>query len=207
VKGRFCCWLVAACLAGPPVLSAEDGWWRRYDDVEFDDEQSFDGDSFHLRVKSGQRRFDWVIRLYGVDCPETDDRFADRNAEQARHFGVAEKAVERWGKKAARWTRDALRKAREIRLHVGQPKEKTRQTGRQEQRYYGVVELIDGDGKSSFLHEELLSEGLARAFGMPAPWPPRDAERDRKKAREGFRRDLDRLERAAKREGKGIWGD
>lgn len=190
------------------VAAADDGWWRTYEGVEFDDGQSFDGDSFHVKLKSGARSYDWVIRLYGVDCPESDDRFAKRNAEQAEHFGLEPGEVPDRGKKAARQTRDWLRRAKEIRLHVRRSgKEKTRRSGGQEQRYYGVIELVDGGGESVILHELLLEAGLARAFGMAAPWPPKDAERlGEEKGEERFVRDLERLERKARQERIGIWG-
>lgn len=208
VKGGACGLLAAALMAVTFPAAADEGWWRCYGEVEFDDEQTFDGDSFHLKVKSGSRAYDWVIRLYGVDCPETDDRFAERNAEQAKHFGIGEKEVETWGKKAARQVRDWLRRAKEIRLHVRRSgKEKTKRSRGQEQRYYGVVELIDRDGESAVLHELLLEAGLARAYGMAAPWPPKDAERlGEQKAEERFVRDLERLEHKAKKDEKGIWG-
>jgi len=195
-------WLAVAL---PGVADAKG--WRTYKDVEFDNQQGFDGDSFHLKVPSGEKIFDWVIRLYGVDCPETDNRFPERNAEQAKHFGIDVEDVPGWGKKAARRTRDLLRGAKEIRLHVRDPKEKTRKAKGREQRYYGIVEMIDKDGKSTFLHEELLKEGLARAFGMAAPWPPKDAGRHgEEKTEERFERELKRLEHKAKQDKKGIWG-
>ncbi len=203
------CWLPAAALMAAVLpAAAADGWWRSYGEVEFDAEQGFDGDSFHLKVKSGSRAYDWVIRLYGVDCPETDDRFPERNAEQAEHFGIGEGDIETWGKKAARQARDWLRKAKEVRLHVRRSgKEKTRRSGGQDQRYYGIIELIDKDGNSTFLHEELLKEGLARAFGVAAPWPPKDAERlDEERVEKRFERDLKRFEHKAKQDKKGIWG-
>lgn len=199
-------WLAAAALMALAIPAAAADWWRSYGEVEFDDEQTYDGDSFHLKVPVGKRTY--VIRLYGVDCLETDDRFADRNAEQAKHFGIEEKDVEAWGKKAARQARDWLRKAKEIRLHVRRSgKEKTRRSGRQEQRYYGIVELIGRDGESVVLHELLLEAGLARAYGMAAPWPPKDAGRHgEEKTEERFERELKRLEHKAKRDKKGIWG-
>ena len=190
-----------------PGGAADDNWWRTYGDVEFDEKQSFDGDSFHLKVKSGSREFDWVIRLYGVDCPETDKRFPDRNSGQAEEFGIEPADVPAWGKKAARKTRDLMRGAREIRLHVRrESKEKVRKAAGQAQRYYGIIELIDRDGNSTFLHEELLKEGLARAYGKDAPWPPKDLERHgEEKTKERLMRELKQLERKAKRDGKGIW--
>ena len=199
--------LVMSLLAMVPGGADDADWWRTYEKVEFDEEQNFDGDSFHLKVPSGNREFDWVIRLYGMDCPETDARFPKRNAEQAEHFGIDPKEVPAWGKKATRRTRDLMRGAKEIRLHVRRAgKEKVRKAAGQDQRYYGIIELIDKDGNSTFLHEELLKEGLARAFGKDAPWPPKDLQRHGEaKVRERFTRDLERLEHKAKQAGKGIW--
>lgn len=206
MKRGVCGLIVVALMAWAVPATAGENWWRTYGEVEFDDEQTFDGDSFHLKVPVGNRTY--VIRLYGVDCPETDDRFADRNAEQAKHFGIGEEEVEAWGKKAARQARDWMRKAKEIRLHVRRSgKEKTRRSGRQEQRYYGIVELIDRDGESAVLHELLLEAGMARAYGMAAPWPPKDAGRHgEEKTEERFERELKRLEHKARQDKKGIWG-
>lgn len=202
-------WLVLAMMLAVvvPGGATDDDWWRTYEDVEFDENQNFDGDSFHLKVRSGSREFDWVIRLYGVDCPETDKRFPSRNAGQAEDFGIDAKEVPAWGRKAARETRDLMRRVKEIRLHVRQDgKEKVRKAAGQAQRYYGLIELIDRDGNSTLLHEELLKEGLARAYGKDAPWPPKDLERHgEEKARERFARDLKRLGHKAKQEEKGVW--
>jgi len=203
--------MAAAALWACGVASAAAGgngdWWRTYPDAEFVDSKSYDGDSFHLRVKSGTRRYDWVIRLYGVDCPETDNRFPDRNAEQAKHFGVAPNRIPTLGKSAKRQAWSWFRAAKEIRLHVrAKGKEKTRRSAGQGQRYYGIVELIQADGSSVLLHERLLEEGLARAFGMPAPWPPKTENRQGEpKAEEDFERKLKQLEHKAKREKSGIW--
>ena len=43
-----------------------------------------DGDSF--RIRSGTNEF--IARLYFVDAPETNLRYAERTREQAEHFGV-----------------------------------------------------------------------------------------------------------------------
>ncbi len=182
-------------------------WWRSYPGVEFDDTKGYDGDSFHLRVKSGTRRYDWVIRLYGADCPETDKRFPDRNAEQAKHFGVEAKEIPTLGKEAKRQVRALFRAAKEIRLHVrAKGKEKTKRAAGQNQRYYGIVELIQRDGTSVLLHERLVAEGLARAFGMAAPWPEKHLKRmGEPKAEERFMRTLKQIEHKAKRDRVGIW--
>ena len=201
---RFLC----AVLVGSTLAASAGDWWRTYEGVEFDDGQHFDGDSFHLKVKSGKRIYDWVIRLYGVDCPETDNRFPKQNEKQAEHFKVPEADIPKLGKEASALARKLLKDAREIRLHVrAAGKKKTRKAPGQKQRYYGIVELIDRAGKSVMLHERLLEEGQARAFGLSAPWPPKEAARlGEQKVEKGFERDLERLERAAKKQKRGIWG-
>ena len=92
------------------------------------------------------------------------------------------------GKEASALARKLLEGVREIRLHVrAAGKEKTRKAPGQKQRYSGIVELIDRAGKSVMLHERLLEEGQARAFGSSAPWPPKEAARLREqKAEKGF---------------------
>ena len=49
--------------------------WVALNGCRFAPEEHRDGDSFH--IKYGQREF--IMRLYFVDTPETDDSFPDRN--------------------------------------------------------------------------------------------------------------------------------
>jgi endonuclease YncB( thermonuclease family) len=56
------------------------------------------------------------------------------------------------------------------------------------------------------LHELLIENGLARAHGQSAPWPEKTAKHlAEKKAKENFMKDLERMEKKAKADGRGIW--
>ena len=205
-----------------PVLGAENerdrrkeaekkgNWWRTYDMVEFPAEKFVDGDSFHLKVPIGRGMQDWGIRLYGIDCAETDARFPERLAAQAKSMGLADKeAVLRWGEKAKARTVELLKGAKQISLHVkSKGKEKTRKADGQDERYYGIVELLMPDGKRELLHKLLLKEGLALSGALQAPWPPEKENKDgEEKAREEFERDNERAALDAKKAKKGFWGE
>ncbi|MFM7181668.1 MAG: thermonuclease family protein [Verrucomicrobiales bacterium] len=185
-------------------------WWRVYDMVEFPADKFVDGDSFHLLVPVGRANQDWSIRLYGVDCAETDVRFPERLAEQAKAMGLANKeAVLRWGEKAKARTAELLKGAKQISLHVkSKGKEKTRKSPGQDERYYGIVELRMPNGESQMLHTLLLKAGLAIPGAMPAPWPPEKEHKDgEEKAIKEFERDNERASLDAKKDKHGFWGE
>jgi endonuclease YncB( thermonuclease family) len=205
-----------------PALGAEDererrrdeekksNWWRTYDMVEFPADKFVDGDSFHLLVPIGRANQDWSIRLYGVDCAETDQRFPERLAGQAKAMGLADKeAVVRWGEKAKARTVELLKGAKQISLHVkSKGKEKTRKEDGQDERYYGIVELLMPDGKRELLHKILLKEGLALSGALQAPWPPEKEHKEgEEEAREEFERENKRTALDAKKAKKGFWGE
>lgn len=146
-----------------------------------------DGDSFKGTAATG---YTYIWRLYGIDCPETDDRQPERVKAQAKHFGIDEKEVIKWGEKAADFTKEALAKG----FTVHTKKEKARGAS-DKQRYYAIIMVGEKN-----LAELLVEEGYARAFGMPVESPI-----DRDIDKEQFMRLLERAERKAKREKKGIW--
>ena len=185
-------------------------WWRTYNGVEFPAEEFVDGDSFHLKVPIGRGMQDWSIRLYGIDCAETDERFPERLAEQAKAMGLENnKRVLFWGEAAKKRTVELFKKAKEISLHVKRDgKEKTRKAAGQDERFYGIVELQMPGGESVLLHQMLLKEGLAVPGAMAAPWPPEKEHKDgAEKAGEDFQRDNERDASEAKRAKKGFWGE
>lgn len=185
-------------------------WWRTYDGIDFPATKFVDGDSFHLMVPVGTGKQDWPIRLYGIDCPETDVRFPERLKEQATAMGLPDNAaVLRWGEKAKARTVELLKQAKGISLYVKRDgKEKTRQAGGQAQRYYGIVELQMPDGEILLLHKTLLREGLAISGAEQAPWPPdRVAKDGEKDAGKDFMRENERAAKEAKREKAGIWSE
>ncbi len=181
-----CSFLAVVVLAG--VVAAADEKWETYE-CELVTEKYFDGDSFYAKTKEGETL---VFRLYGVDCPETDDRYPDRIKEQADHFGIPEKDVLRWGEKAKDFTKAFLRS----RFEVQTMREETYSSGG-ETRYFAIVLA-----EEKRLAEALVESGLARAYGKPVQWPP---------GGRGdlwtFMKDLQEIEARAKRKKAGIWGD
>ena len=143
-----------------------------------------DGDSFMLETDAGRL----VFRLYFVDAPENDRRFPDRNAVQARHFGIDESEVERFGAEAralaARFLRHGCTvytRGEDARGSSGLP------------RSYALIEA-----RGELLSEALLRAGLARAYGRACVLPDGTA------ARPHWDR-LNELESQARQAGHGAW--
>lgn len=106
-----------------------------------------DGDSF--RVRHGKREF--VLRLEGIDCPETQRSMKARIADQAKHWKTNADGVIALGKQAAEFSRTNLLAGpftvttRGIKVFGGP-------------RIYGRVKLSDGRD----LGRSLVKAGLAR---------------------------------------------
>jgi competence ComEA-like helix-hairpin-helix protein len=130
----------------------------RYAGCKLDPAEWADGDSFRVVFPGGQKE---VIRLYGVDCFETDakdESLARRLREQRAHFGVqgigdavtvgleAKRQTEKWlDEPFAVYTEWAVARGRS-----GLP------------RFYGfVITASDKD-----LAAELVASGLGRAHGV-----------------------------------------
>lgn len=106
-----------------------------------------DGDSF--RIRHGKREL--VLRLEGVDCPETQRSMKARIADQAKFWKTNSEGVIVLGKQAAEFSRTNLLAGpftvttRETKVFGGP-------------RIYGRVMLADGRD----LGEALVKNGLAR---------------------------------------------
>ena len=146
-------WLLFAAQAADPAPLLDLGF------CQFSDQPWADGDSFPILKPDGKIL---TIRLYGVDCIETnvsgDESNARRLRDQRRYFGIEDiEAAQRFGFAAKEKTKELL--SRPFRVHTsfadgrGDPKF---------ERVYGFVTLSDG----SDLAETLVSLGLARAFGV-----------------------------------------
>lgn len=182
--------LAILCVLLAGIHGALAASWKTYDGCELREDRYFDGDSFYAKTFSGKRAYSYIFRLYGADCPETDERYPERIAEQARYFHIPEGEVTRWGEKAKNFVKQFLRKP----FTVHTKKEGARgASGRN--RYYAVV--INADGRN--LAEALIEAGLARAYGQWVAWPESSTG-------ERFRRGLERGEGAAKSKRIGIWG-
>ncbi len=174
--------LAVALLAAP--APAADKQWQTLDQCRQMDRPANDGDSFGLLC--GRTRF--VLRLYFVDAPETNLQFNERAREQAQHFGATLDDTLQAGYRA----RDLVRNALGARFLV--LTKKASAPGRsKEPRYYGLVQVGD-----RFLHETLLSEGLARVKGVSTTMP------DGTKSRDTLNK-LRALEGEARAQRKGAW--
>ncbi len=188
VKKSLC--LLAVLVFSVLVCPAKD--WIEYTDCRLTPGAYHDGDSFSqvegMKV-GGKRATKTNWRLYGVDCAETDTREPGRLKEQAKDFRVPVASLVGWGKKAGEFSAEFLSKpfrVMTLREDAGGASKKN--------RYYAII--IGADGR--LLHEALLEAGLARAYGMPAPWPDQHAR---------FEEHLKSLERAARAAKAGIWAE
>lgn len=142
-----------------------------------------DGDSFHI-LHDGK---EYIIRLYYVDAPESNDTFPDRLRDQAEYFQVDESDAMRLGKEAGRFTERLLAKGP---FTVVTRWEDAKGNSRLP-RYFGFVITEDGD-----LDELLMAEGLVRLHGMRVDGPLGSQKYQA----------LKRLEQEARRERLGAWG-
>ena len=126
--------------------------WQTWEGCTLIPHPNNDGDSF--RIQHGTNVV--VLRLYGVDCPETKLGMKERIEEQRKHWKLADAAaVVGLGKRATDFTRTNLLAApfvvRTRGTHVyGGP------------RVYGQVTLEDGRK----LEALLLKARLARKHGL-----------------------------------------
>lgn len=163
--------------------------WTVYPKSRFLEGAYHDGDSFKVETTSDAgRKYTYIFRLYGVDCPETDDREKERVAEQAKAFRIDEDRVLHWGNEAKRFTEKFLNNGQ---LVVYTKKEDAKGQSNQN-RYFAIVEVNGVD-----LAEALVSAGLARSFGKPVEWEGRDEKQ--------FWRHNDQLQADARSHRLGIW--
>lgn len=171
---------------------------QRLDNCRFIPTPWADGDSFLVRTKEGE---EMTVRLYGADCIEfhvTDDTDARRPREQRRYFGIAESGgspeksiqlAKQLGGFAAGETADLLTKPFTVHTAFAD----ARGDGKHK-RIYGFVETSDGKDLSG----QLVSKGLARAFGVYRETPQGTSGKD-------YRAQLEDLELRAAKIGLGAW--
>ncbi len=180
-----------------PPLQA--GSWQTFEAAELRTDQYFDGDSFHIHTKREgvTRGHTYHFRLYGVDCPETDRSVAARNAEQAKRMKVDVKEIVKWGNKAKKFTRKFLDDNFVVRTR------KQDALGRGKNRYYALISK-QVDGRTVWLHEELLLNGLARAYGQSTKFRNSEAKAYWDSSKE-FRNDCRNKQNRARQAKVGIW--
>jgi len=157
-----------------------------------------DGDSFLIKTASGDQH---TIRLYGVDCLETEVRDANdaqRLRAQMRYFGISEAGdspqaaiaiAKDFGKLAAAETARVL--AQPFTIHTSFADARGDANFK---RIYAFVTTADGED----LGEHLVRLGLARAFGVYRETP--DGQHF-----EVYKERLRDLELVASRKESGIW--
>ena len=157
-----------------------------------------DGDSFRIRTATGDEH---TVRLYGVDCLEhhvSGETDARRLRSQRRYFGIAEakpdaaesiEFAKRLAADATAETRSFL--AAPFTVHTAFAD--ARGDGRFKRIYAFVF-----DARGRDLAEHLVSQGLARAFGVSRGTRAGESGDD-------YRERLADLQLQAAKRGRGIW--
>ena len=179
-------WCLVAFLALSSIVRADE--WQTIRDCRLMENESNDGDSFHVEADGEER----IFRLYFVDTPEAEagGYVTERVSEQAKEFGITDEESVEMGKKAAAFTRAVLSRPFKVTTR-GQ----NALGASQLKREYAFVETADGED----LGEMLVSRGLARSFGVDAAATGKSAASLRSK--------YDRLEAKARSERLGAWGE
>ena len=161
--------------------------WQTLRNCRLIDNESNDGDSFHVEA-NGQER---IFRLYFVDTPESEayGLVTERIKQQATEFGISEGAVIETGKKAAAFTAAVLSRPFTVLTRgqnaLGHSKLK---------REYAFITAAEGND----LGEMLLERGLARSHGQAAAPPAQSAK--------ALWQKYDRAQARAKTARAGAWG-
>lgn len=165
------------------TVAAERREWVTVTNCHYVATKDGDGDSF--RVRSGTN--DFIVRLYFVDTPETNMRYAERNRDQAEHFGITLDETVPAGVRAKEVTRALLREPFTVRTRWA-----SAAGGGREPRYYSFVDV----GTNS-LAALLVAQGWARTKGVTATIPGQNSK--------DFAARLRGLEAEAQQQRLGIW--
>jgi len=198
--GRFACywtlvhscrWLVFATFwMGCPALFSQE-LLQSFERCVFVDEPWADGDSFPVRFPDGEIR---TVRLYGVDCLESQVAGSDSNAQrlrdQRRWFGLADmETALQMGLAGKAETKRVLAKPFTVHTAFADARGDARYA-----RIYAFVTTQNGVD----LAEHLVSSGFARAFGVSRARP--DGTRG-----EEWKQQLSDLELRSAKKGAGAW--
>jgi endonuclease YncB( thermonuclease family) len=177
--------MTALCAMAMAAQAADDKKWVRLDACRYVADKNNDGDSF--LVQCGREKF--YARFYFIDAPESDVTFPERVRQQYDYFGVTMDELTRGGAKA----RDYVQRTLSSRPFVIHTRHSSAQGRAKTVRYYSLVEV---DGR--YLHEAMLSEGLARNFGTRVTLPTGQKGKPYADA-------LAQLEDRARLQRKGLW--
>ena len=144
-----------------------------------------DGDSFHVSVGTKE----YILRLYLVDAPETDEMTPGRLVAQAKYFEITVPQAIEVGRAAKEFTREKLSAPFTVFTRMSDAMGQSRL-----ERFYAFVQTKEGD-----LGEQLVRNGLARNYGFKAVPPGlRNSRVEMEK--------LQQLENEARQEKIGGWG-
>ncbi len=160
--------------------------WKTLDGTRYVENQSNDGDSFHAKRNSST----YILRLYYVDTLETDNRYPDRVAEQAEYFGLTSEQALKGGQRAAEAVEKRL-KDQDLTVYT---RYENARGASEKKRYYAMIEL-----EGQWLSEWLVEQGWARVYGRARELPDGTSERL-------YWSRLRKLEREARKAGRGLWG-
>lgn len=150
--------IFTSAVDGQTITAKHSRSFTRYDNCEFVATQYADADSFCVRI----REQEFVFRLYYVDAPESDERFPDRNAEQAQYFGITPAESLAAGKAARAFVSEFLAgKTFSVYTRWASALGSSKQP-----RYYAIIE-VEGRG----LAEVLVENGFARLHGISVNYP------------------------------------
>jgi len=184
---RFLLNSILLCLLTTSLFAVDKkvGVWQILEDCRLVQSDINDGDSF--LVQHGNESS--VFRIYYVDTPEISEKYMDRVRDQARYFSIPTDDVITTGELAANFSKLFLRDN----FTVYTKWEDARGDGKK--RYYALVK-----SKDRYLSMELVSNGLARIYGMPTKqaWPTGYSPRT-------YLSRLKNAERQAQRDRTGIW--
>jgi len=157
---RLAVLLLALIVLNQGVTEASSQEWFTLDNVEIVANPSNDADSFNVRHQGR----DYVLRLYHVDAPETNLSYPDRVRQQSLHHRKSIDEALEIGRYATQVVAQALSRPFTVitRFQHGLGQSTP-------PRIYAYV--ITSDGYD--LGEVLLSEGLARSYGVVAAPPGR----------------------------------
>lgn len=166
------------------VVSSASAQWETWTGCRLVSSNYNDGDSFHVSYKGKEH----IIRLYCVDCPETDRTFPERVAEQAKHHGVKVKEALAAGVYAKQFSAAQLSKP----FTVVTSNQDARGNS-QLPRIFGFITTAGGRD----LGELLVENGLARSYGAVEAPPGKQVASLRKK--------YDQLEESARSKKVGVY--
>src|SRR5438034_4791105 len=177
--------LAIVCTAPIDVNARDSKDWIVLENCRLIPNPANDGDSFHV----GAGTKEYILRLYLVDAPETDEMTPGRLVEQAKYFGIGVPQTIEVGQAAKEFTREKLSQPFIAFTHMSDALGQSRL-----ERFYAFVEARGGD-----LGEQLVRNGLARIYGFKAV--PPGLQNSRQEIQK-----LQQLENEAKHEKIGGWG-